>query len=185
MNERRVIVIMKKAISLFVLLITLILIGYTNKSVISSNTHKKTISKTSINRAGSIPFTYAFTGFVYVDDVYNSLPTGIKVFNSQNQWDNFVHKSFSYNDIPLPVYSGGLNFSKYSLIYDSNVDAKGDFYAKAWQINKIAVINHKLNVTIKDLDGKLTITANNSAKKGGQRYVILATVEKKYLKDLK
>lgn len=176
---------MKKPLCL-ALLTMLIFTGCGNNSAISNTAHKNTTTKqTNLNKRTSIPFKYAFTGFVYVDDVINGLPTGTKIFNNLKQWQDFAHKSFPYNDIPLPVYSGGIDFTKNSLIYYSVFDAKGDFYAKAWQFDKITVKNHQLNITTKDLDGNLTITANNSEKKGGQRYVILATVDKKYLNGIK
>ncbi|MDV3425709.1 MAG: hypothetical protein LIR50_00295 [Bacillota bacterium] len=175
----------KKSIGL-VLLLMMVLTGCADKFDISNKT---SINVTAIeDSAGldkSIPYKYAFTGFVFVDDVVNGLPAGTKVFNTQEEWNSFVSDSFPYSDIPLPVYSGGINFTKDSLIYYSIVDAKVDFYAKAWQIDKITVKNQKLNVIVKNLDGNLTITANNSEKKGGHRYVILAAVEKKYLQDIK
>jgi len=175
----------KKLISL-VLFFMIALTGCTNKFALSSNTSiNVTTNDNIISKGKLIPFKYAFTGFVFVDDVVNDLPIGTKVFNTQKEWNNFVSKSFPYDDIPMPVYSGGIDFIKDSLIYYSILDAKGDFYAKAWQIDKITVENQQLNVTAKELDNNLTITANNSEKKGGHRYVILAAVEKKYLQNIK
>jgi hypothetical protein len=164
----------------------IIFTGCVNKAAVNNNTSiTMTTKQDSINKDKSIPFKYAFTGFVAVEDVYKDLPNGVKVFNTKEEWAEFVNKSFPFNDIPLPVYSGGIDFTKDSLIYYSIVDAKADFYAKAWQIDKIIVENQQLNVITKDLDGNLTITANNSGEKGGHRYVILATIEKKYLQDIK
>jgi len=175
----------KKSISL-VLFFMIFLTGCANKSAVNNKTSVKvTTNQNSISNEKSIPFMYAFTGFVSVKDVYNDLPNGVKVFNTQEEWTKFVNKSFPYNDIPLPIYSGGIDFAKDSLIYYSIVDSKADFYAKAWQIDKIIVENQQINVITKDLDGNLTITANNSEKNGGHRYVILTTVEKKYLQNIK
>lgn len=175
----------KKSISL-VLLFMIVLAGCVSKSAVSNKTSINVITNENGTGNGkSVPFEYAFSGFVFVDDIVNDLPIGTKVFNTQQEWNSFAGKSFPYNDIPLPVYSGGIDFTKNSLIYYSILDAKADFYAKAWQIDKITVENQQLNVTAKELDGKLTITANSSERKGGHRYVILAVVEKKYLQNIK
>jgi hypothetical protein len=170
----------KKLISIG-LLFMLIFTGCANRFAVKNTSVKVTTKQVSSNKDNSIPFKYAFTGFVSVKDVYNDLPNGVKTFNTQEEWTEFVNKSFPYNDIPLPVYSGGIDFTKDSLVYYSIVDAKADFYAKAWQIDKIIMENQQLKVITKDLDGNLTITANNSEKNGGHRYVILVTVEKNYL----
>lgn len=94
------------------------------------NTDTMTNKQNKANNNKSIPFKYYFTGFVSVKDVVNDLPIGIKVFNTQDDWSKFTDKSFPYNDIPLPVYSGGIDFEKDSLIYYSDVDAKEIFMQK-------------------------------------------------------
>lgn len=177
----------KKSIIL-VLLIMVVLTGCSNKSVVGNNTSNTAAvinKQNKISDGKSTPYNYAFTGFVSVKDVINDLPIGIKVFNTQEEWTEFVSKSFPYADIPLPVYSGGIDFTKDSLVYYSIVDAKADFYAKAWQIDRITLQNQQLNITTKDLDGNLTVTANNSEKTGYHRYVILVTIEKQYLQNIK
>ena len=171
-----------------VLLIMIMLTGCSNKAVVANNASKTTNVKTEQNNASetkSIPFKYAFTGFVPVKDVVNDLPVGIKVFNTQEEWAIFFDKSFPYADIPLPIYSGGIDFTKDSLVYYSVVDAKVDFYAIARQIDKIIIQNQQLNITTKDLDGNLAITANNSENSDKHRFVILVTIEKQYLKYIK
>ena len=168
----------------FLFLIMTMLTGYTDQPAAGKNISHAAVLTNKINNK-SIPFKYAFTGFVSVKDVINDLPTGIMIFNTQDEWTKFASEIFPYDDIPLPVYSGGIDFSKDSFVYYSKVDAKADFYSKAWQIDTISLDNHRLNINTKDLDGKLTITANNSEKSDKHRYVILITIDKRHLSELK
>ena len=170
---------MKKFISL-VLIVMVILTGCISKSVSGSNMLN---AYAATNK--SIPFKYAFTGFVPVKDVYKDLPSGVKVFKTEKDWTKFKDKYLAGVNIPYPGYAGGFNFSKNYVIYYSTLDAKADFYAKAWQIGKVSIVNKQVKIALKEISSSLTITASNSEKFGGHRYVIILTVNKNYLKSVK
>lgn len=178
---------MKKLIGL-VLLIMVILTGCTNKLVSVNNVpdaYAAANNQVKKSKGRTIPFKYAFTGFVQVKDVYNDLPAGVKVFKTQEEWNKFKDKYLASANIPYAGYSGGFDFSSDYVIYYSMLDAKADFYAKAWQIDKVTLENKKIDITPKDISSSLTITASSSEKFGGQRYVIIITVNKDVLKSVK
>ena len=180
-------VVMKKLIGL-VLLVMVILTGCANKSASINkipDAYAATNNQVKKSESRTIPFKYAFTGFVQVKDVYNDLPVGVQVFKTQEEWNKFKDKYLASANIPYAGYSGGFDFSSDYVVYYSMLDAKADFYAKAWQIDKVTLENQEIKLALKDISSNLTITASSSEKFGGQRYVIVITVNKNELKTIK
>jgi hypothetical protein len=181
----------KKGITL-ILFLLVILTGCTarpavNNKIISSSTSKQN----TIKENKSILFKYLYAGFVLQTNTEqsnsdNGFPVGTIVFNTDKEWENFMNKYFidisSVNhdfkniDMAYEFPSGKVDFTKESIIYNSQLSAKNDVYAMAYQIDKIEMKNNQPNVLIKDLNNNLRIST--ACMNGFQRYIILVSVNK-------
>jgi len=87
-----------------------------------------------------------------------------------------VKHKFKYIDMAYKFPGGKVDFTKKSIIYNSQLSAKNDVYAMAYQIDKIEIKNNQPNVLIEDLDNNLRIST--ACINGFQRYIILVSVNK-------
>jgi hypothetical protein len=181
----------KKRITL-ILFLLLILTGCTarpavNNKIVSSSTNKQN----SIKENKSIPFEYLYSGFVLQSNTLqsnddNGFPVGTIVFNTDKEWEDFMDKyfieknsvnhDFKYADMAYEFPGRKVDFTKESIIYNSQLSAKNDVYTIAYQIDKIEIENNQPNVLIKGLDNNLRIST--ACINGFQRYIIIVSVNK-------
>jgi hypothetical protein len=159
------------------------------KNSLSQNqTQNNTISppgnESNANNAGSnlsandIPFSYAFTGFIVVNNVQEDLPIGTELINTESAWTKFENKYLSdmaYSE----YYAEPIDFNKQSVIYFSMLDAKADVYATASQIKDILIKNNQLVVNVEPIGNLHIIVVNRES--ASHRYVIVVTVNKNSL----
>ena len=183
---------LKKAIFFTLFIITMIT-GCSNKAITSNNiSNYGTNKQDKISNAKSIPFKYLYAGFVIQNNKdlpidNKQFPVGTVVINTDKEWQDFtytyfkfknsVSRNFEYADMAYKFPNGTVDFSKESIIYNSQLSAKSDVYAVAYQIDKIEIENNKPNVLIKEFDNGLRITTSNFIN-FDHRYIILISINK-------
>jgi hypothetical protein len=176
-------------IFIYTLLLLIILIsgcGRESSTKASANSSsKQTTNKSSeqiVIKNNSIPFKYIFAGFVITKQVY-AIPIGTQIIRTEVEWNDFKSKYLQDEDIPDSHYASPLNFNNEVVIYQSALDAKADAEATASQINNIKIVSDTLDVEYSQLPSNFRIVAVNPGYGIVHRYVLLVTIDKKYISN--
>lgn len=159
---------MKRIIS-YLLVLTIIFLTGCSYNTINSKNKVEQQSKSEKN----ISFNCFYAGFVLEKDMFE-LPRGIVLLNNESEWKAFKDKYFSKSsDID---YSKLPDFKMQSIIYYSILSPNPSIFSKAFQIDKIQILNNKLSIISKELDN-IEVTVPNYYS-SMHRFVILAAVNK-------
>ncbi|MFL0245553.1 hypothetical protein [Candidatus Clostridium stratigraminis] len=152
----------------------------TSNLIESNNSVKVTIDQNK-SSDGNIAFNSFYEGFVLEKDIFE-LPQGAVLLNTKSEWDAFKNKYFSkstdmnYSTLPPE------DFTKQSIIYYSILGPLPSTFSENFQIDKIKILNNKLDITTRSsANTKVTVANSNSSI---HRFVILAAVNKPDIKNV-
>lgn len=151
---------------------------------INSNKYSAIIDKNSSDELTifkNVPYNCFYAGFVLEKE--NRLPFDTLVINTLEEWKDFRNNYLSQCSDMKYLFntSEPVDFNKQAIIYDSKQSTKDSLFSKVYFIDRIELVNGKIEVNMKYSKADTLITVSNSENEI-HKYITLSSVSKADLK---